>query len=149
MTKAHDIVCTAFELENRSSSASLSPIPPGLGAVTPPLLPLDAEPDGDNESVRELHFRPNFKFFLSPDHSASFRIAGRGWYETPGDERAGDGDDDEDPVNPENLSTNFFGINLAAPEWGVGWANPADARGVSSVIGIGRREVTSCGRRSR
>jgi hypothetical protein len=58
---------------------------------------------------------------------------------TAGDERAGDagdGDDDEDPVNPENLRTNFFGINLVAPEWGVGWANPTDARGVSSVIGM-------------
>jgi hypothetical protein len=55
------------------------------------------------------------------------------------DERAGDagdGDDEEDRVNPENLRTNFFGINLAAPEWGVGWANPTDARGVSSVIGM-------------
>ena len=39
-------------------------IPPGLGAVTPASLPLEAEPDGDNESDRELHFLPNF--FLSP-----------------------------------------------------------------------------------
>jgi len=35
------------------------------------------------------------------------------------------------------LLTNFFEINLAAPECGVGCANPTDARGVSSVIGMG------------
>jgi hypothetical protein len=56
---------------------------------------------------------------------------------TTGDERAGGGDDDEDPVNPENLRTNFFRMNLAAAEWGVGCANPAEARGASSVIGMG------------
>jgi hypothetical protein len=38
-------------------------IPPGLGAVTPPSLPFDADPDGD-DSDHELHFLPNF--FLSP-----------------------------------------------------------------------------------
>ena len=53
---------------------------------------------------------------------------------------AGDADDtgdDEDPVSPENLCTNFFSINPAAPECGFGCANSADARGMPSVIGMG------------
>ena len=50
---------------------------------------------------------------------------------------AGEEGTEEDPVNPENLRTNFLGMNLAAPECGAGCANPADARGVSSVIGMG------------
>jgi len=50
---------------------------------------------------------------------------------------AGDAGDDEDPISPENFHTNFFGINPAAPECGVGCANPADACGMPSVIGMG------------
>ena len=57
-----------------------------------------------------------------------------------GDEMAGDAGEEgteEDPVNPENLRTNFLGMNLAAPECNAGCANPVDARRVSSVIGMG------------
>ena len=66
----HDIVRTLLKLESLPLClpaprviipAVLAPL---AGTEGPPSLPLDAEPDGDNNPDLELQLRPNF--FLSP-----------------------------------------------------------------------------------
>jgi len=49
----------------------------------------------------------------------------------------GDEGDDEESVNPENLCTKFFGMNLAAPDWSVGRANSAEGF-LSHWHGVGK-----------
>jgi len=121
-----DIVRATFKLEVAFPSLaapSAVVIPVTMPAVLVPLsaaeaaalasLPLDAEPEGDtlisNSSPFQTSSRHDSPTVACPSQCEGCRKIL--WASTGGDEKAGDaGTSDEDPVSPENLHRDFFGI---------------------------------------